>query len=207
MLSRTTAALALAIGIAVAGCAASHPGATPVATAPTTTTPAATPPTASGATPCFPGGPALEALAVYQKFEQYAISVYEPDSAPPKIAYGTCTVENSQIREADGRVVAELGCGLRVMTAGIVDDLGLQLGARGQDVLDRKPHPVPSLRCMANGPDQVRCMFDRREDEDTDATWYMVAGQLGEDALTGAAATAYFGPRPLVEIYVSSWCH
>ena len=159
-------------------------------------------------TPCFPGPP-LVATDIYKALEKYAWSLYlsEDEPAPPPTTYGTCKVDKNRVTSADGKLVAELGCGVRVLAPGILDDLGLQLGARGQDVLDRKPKPAHPMTCTANGPDQVRCMFGRGEDEDTDSTWYVVAGALAEDVLTGAAASTYFAARPIVEIEVSVWCH
>lgn len=146
---------------------------------------------------------------LYKQLEAYSWSVYlGPDEAPPPpTTFGTCTVNRNIVRAADGTIVAELGCGVRVLAPGIVDDLGLQLGARGQDVLDRKPKPVQPLVCTANGPDQVRCRFEREPDRDTDSSWYVLAGHLGEDVLTGEAAARWFGPARIVEIEVSVWCH
>jgi hypothetical protein len=104
-------------------------------------------------------------------------------------------------------VGCELGCGVRVVTKGIKDDLGLEIGALGKDVLARKKKPVPKLTCYGNGPSQARCHFDREADRDIDSTSYVVAGALGEDALTGEAAAKFFAGRPLVELGVSIWCH
>jgi hypothetical protein len=165
-------------------------------------------PASISSTPCFPGPP-LVAGAMYEALEKYAWSLYlsENEPAPPPTTYGTCKVERNVVSAADGKVIAELGCGVRVLSPGILDDLGLQLGARGQDVLDRKRKPVRPLTCMANGPDQVRCTFERELDSDTNSTWYAVGGALAEDVLTGDAATTYFAPRSIVEIDVSMWCH
>jgi hypothetical protein len=159
-------------------------------------------------TPCFPGPP-LVATDIYKALEKYAWSLYASadDPAPPPTTYGSCKVDKNIVSSADGKVVAELGCGVRILWRGIRDDLGLELGARGQDVLDRKPKPVHPMTCTANGPDQVRCMFGRGEDEDLDSTMYVVAGTLTEDVLTGPAASTYFAARPIVEIEVSVWCH
>lgn len=166
-------------------------------------------PAASGAvTPCVPGPP-LVALDMYKQLEKYAWSLYlsADEEAPAPTTFGSCTVNKNVVRAADGTVVAELGCGVRVLSPGIVDDLGLQLGARGQDVLDRKPKPVQPLVCTANGPDQVRCHFERAADSDTDASWYVMAGRIGDDVLTGDAATRWFSTATVVEIEVSVWCH
>lgn len=113
------------------------------------------------------------------------------------------------MKAADGTLVAELGCGVRIVVPGIRDDLGLELGtgARGQDVLDRLPKPSPPLTCWANGPDQTRCRPDRTDDSDTDASSYVVAGSFAGDALTGADAVAFFAPKTLVELDMSVWCH
>ena len=170
--------------------------------------PVAAPAPVASTTPCFPGPP-LVAKDMFKTLEKYAWSLYlsAAETAPPPTTYGSCKVDRNIVTSADGKVVAELGCGVRVLSPGILDDLWLQLGARGQEVLERKPKPVHPMTCMANGADQVRCMFERGEDEDTDSTWYVVAGTLAEDVLTGAAASTYFAARPIVEIEVSVWCH
>ena len=158
--------------------------------------------------PCFPEATApLEAIDVYRRLEAHSWALYGPEEdAPPPEAFGTCTVTGGRIVAADGTPVGELGCGLRILVPGIRDDVGLELGARGQDVLDRSPGHPP-LTCFPNGPDQARCRFDRAEDTDTDSTTYVVAGALGEDVLAGDAALAFFAPRPVVEIGFSVWCH
>ncbi len=169
---------------------------------------AAVPVPAVSSTPCVPGPP-LRAVDIYRTLEKYAWSLYlrEDEPAPPPTTYGSCRVDKNVVSAADGTVVAELGCGVRVLVPGIVDGLGLQVGARGQDVLDRAPAPERSLTCVANGPAQVRCNFERGPDQDTDSDWYVVAGALDTDVLTGAAARAYVASRELVEIEVSVWCH
>lgn len=163
---------------------------------------------ATSVTPCMPGPP-LAAKDLYAALEPYAWSLYlrEDEPAPPPTTYGTCRVERNKVSAADGTPVAELGCGVRILVPGIVDELGLQVGARGQDVLDRAPKPLRPMTCMGNGPEQVRCMFERREDQDTDGTWYVVAGSISEDVLTGRAARSYFAARRVVEIEFSVWCH
>jgi hypothetical protein len=162
---------------------------------------------APSATPCLPGPPLL-ATDLYQRLEKHAWSLYasEDEPPPPPSKLGSCTVERNVIRAADGAVVAELGCGVRVLQRGIRDDLGLEIGALGRDVLARKPRPVPALTCIPNGPDQARCAFERAPDKDVDSSWYVVAGKLDE-TVTGDAAIAFFAPRTLVELDVSVWCH
>ncbi len=146
---------------------------------------------------------------MWKTLEKYSWSVYlsETDSAPPPTTYGTCKVNRNRVTAANGSLVAELGCGVRVVTKGIKDELGLEIGAVGKDVLARKPKPLTKLTCFGNGPGQARCQFERPDDNDTDSTSYVVAGTLGEDAVTGDAAIKFFSSRPLVELGVSIWCH
>ena len=160
--------------------------------------------------PCFDGKPAMNAHDMWKDLEKYSWSLYltEDEPKPPPTTYGSCNVNLNKVTKPDGTLVAELGCGVRVVVPGIRDSLGLELGtATGKDVLDRKPTPVAAPTCMANGPQQVRCRFERPENSDTDIDWYVVAGQLGEDALTGDAAMKFFASRRLVELDVSMWCH
>jgi hypothetical protein len=156
--------------------------------------------------PCFAGKPSIVATEMWRTLEKYSWSLHS-DTPPPPTTYGSCKVERNKVTTANGTLVAELGCGVRVVTKGVKDELGLELGALGKNVLARKHKPVPKLTCYGNGPDQTRCHFDRDEDSDTDATSYVVAGALGADVLTGDAAAKLFSARPIVEIGVSIWCH
>jgi len=176
--------------------------------APTASKPAAPKPAATPGNPCFPGAPAVAATAIYQRLEKYAWSLYasETDPPPPPTTYGRCKVDRNKVTAPDGSLVVELGCGVRVVARGIYDQLGLQLGAHGKDVLARHGKPTP-LTCYANGPDLVRCHFDREEDSDLSTNWYVVAGTLGEDPLSGQAARDYFSPRAIVELDANVWCH
>jgi hypothetical protein len=193
------------IVLSLLGCGATPTA--PKAPVPNTSVKAPVTPTEN---PCFANKPAIVAAEMWKTLEKYSWSVYlsEEEQAPPPTTFGSCKVERNKVT-SNGTLVAELGCGVRVLSRGILDDLGLQIGARGQDVLDRKPKPVPGLACMANGPDQVRCHFDRAEDSDLDASWYVVSGKLGkdDDALTGNAAREFFASRTLIELDVSIWCH
>ncbi|MCB9562534.1 MAG: hypothetical protein H6708_19185 [Kofleriaceae bacterium] len=196
--------IATVAAASLAGCAHAAPAPSPAPAA----APGAAAAPASAATPCFPDAPALAAADVYQQLERFAWAAYDnPDEPAPTGTFGTCRVERNVVRDAAGAVVAELGCGVRILQPGITDGLGLQLGARGDEVMARTSRAVDSLVCVANGPDRVRCSFARRDDEDTDPDWYVVAGQLDDDVVTGAAARAFFGPRALVELDVSVWCH
>jgi hypothetical protein len=179
--------------IALAACAASAP-------------PASRPSAQRTTAPCFPEKPALRAQDIYTQLESFAESLYAGEDTPPKQGtFGTCSVERNVIFAADRSIVGELGCGVRILVPGIQDELGLEVGARGRDVLDRKK-PLRRLECIPNGPDQARCMFERAPDTDTDGTWYVVRGALAT-TITGDEALAYFAQRPIIEIEYSVWCH
>ena len=176
---------------------------------------AARPPPAPAAAPagnpCFAGAPPLVADDVHKQFEKHADFLWagSDTGAPPPETFGTCTVHEGNIRAADGTVVAEIGCGLQINVRGIRDDLGIEIGARGADVLSAWTEPHGQMECLGNGPSQTRCRYDRAEDSDTDFTAYIVAGGLpaGSDALTGAAAERFFAEREIVQIWHSVWCH
>ena len=165
---------------------------------------------ATTGTPCFPDKPPLAARTIYQELERDSAVWYlgKPDEEWPKPrTYGSCTVARGKITEADGSLVAELSCGVRVVRRGIVDEHGIEIGARGTDVIERVKSSTP-LRCLSNGPGQVRCTFDRTDDGDTDGNSYVVAGDMGDEAmLHGDHALAYFRTKQIVEMLVSVWCH
>jgi hypothetical protein len=154
--------------------------------------------------PCFPDGPPLQARALYDRFEQHAMAAYGEQALPAE-PYGTCTMHDRELRAADGTVVAEITCGVRILSRGIRDDLGLELGALGRDVLDRQQARTRFF-CMSNGPGQARCSFERSDENDLDGTSYIVAGDV-DDVIVGADAEAFFAPKTLVEIHTSVWCH
>lgn len=192
--------------IALAACHAAPPAA-PGAPA---TAPAASASTAASGAPCFADRAALDGTDVFKQLEQYGIMFQGPDpAAAPRTTFGTCTVADGKIVDAAGTTVAGINCGLDIFVPGIRDDLGLMIGAHGQDVLTRLRPGHGQLVCRSNGPGQVRCNPERGEDDDTDPSWYVVAGDLtaGTDVLTGAAAEAFFAPLVLVEIEMSVWCH
>ncbi len=160
--------------------------------------------------PCFEASPPIAAADLWKALEKYSWSVYQSaeEKPPPPTMYGSCKVDRNKVTTTAGTLVAELGCGVRVLVPGIRDSLGIELGtATGKDVLERRPKPTTPLTCLANGHDQARCHFDRAENADTDSDWYVVAGQVGDEPLTGDAATKFFSDKRLVELDVSIWCH
>jgi hypothetical protein len=167
-------------------------------------------------TPCFAGKPALRAGDIYKELEQHSSAWYlglPDDKWPAARSYGTCTVDRGKVIEADGSLVAEISCGVRVARKGITDEIGLQIGARGHAVIEGKEKglswaKMTEMRCVSNGPDQVRCQFEQPEGTNTNPTSYVIAGSLGdEEVLVGPAAVAFFREREILEMNVSMWCH
>jgi hypothetical protein len=154
--------------------------------------PATPAPAATAAAPCFPEGPPLDARTIYERLERHAMGGYGVDAPPPE-RFGTCTITDHVLRDAAGAPVAELTCGVRILTRGIRDDLGLELGARGQDVLDRARGQTRFF-CTSNIPGQARCSFERGDENDLDGTSYVVDGDVA-DVLIGADAETFFGPE------------
>jgi len=173
---------------------------------------AATAKPAKASTPCFPTQKKpLVALEIHKKLENHVTSLHDSkDESLTSIAYGTCKLTGNELREADGSLVGELGCGMRVVRRGIADGLGIQVGAHGRDVIARKPKPLPALTCTSNGEGKAICRFasgaHAATSVDAHPDSYIVMGGLDE-VLTGAEALAFFREREIAEILVSFWCH
>jgi hypothetical protein len=167
---------------------------------------------ARASTPCFPAQKKpLVALEIHKKLASHVTSLHDSkDESVKAVAYGTCKLTGNELREADGSLVGELGCGMRVVRRGIADGLGIQVGAHGRDVIARKPKPLPALTCTSNGEDQAICRFatgaHSATSVDAHPDAYVVRGGL-DDVVTGADALAFFGQREIAEILVSFWCH
>lgn len=192
--------------VAVAGCA-SH------AARPTSHAAHAT---ARATTPCQPDRPPLDAEQVFHQLEQY--SAYDHawrDDETPSGTFGTCTIDRGVIRDRAGVEIAELHCGITVKAPGWIDHLGLQVGARGQDVIDRE-RAHGDLVCVSDGPERSRCWFSGAGDDEqlTEADQYTVDGDVMAAAgagdaseVTGAPALAFFAPRTIVELTRRVYCH
>jgi hypothetical protein len=161
-------------------------------------------------TPCFAGQPALNAEVVYTELQKHSASwsvALAEDQWPPPRSYGTCTVHRGKVVAADGTLVAEVSCNLRIVVNGIYDELGLQVGAHGRDVI-AKSRADTNLHCVANGPGQARCNFPPPPASEQSPTSYVVAGELHDETmLVGKDAAAFFADRKIVEIAYSVNCH
>lgn len=202
-----TASLAFAL---VTACGSASAPLDPPAAAPIEPPRAAPEPDAAtgpGGAPCF-DGPPLVASTVYRDLERYSSSpdFWDGRSPMPRRQYGSCTVEEAVIRRADGREVAQLTCGIRVQEPGLLDHLGLQVGAPGRQVIERSPKAADRLVCVAAG-DRGHCWVRPQYDAGEPVARYTVLGAPESELLEGAAAVDYFAPRAIESFRMTIYCH
>jgi hypothetical protein len=175
-------------------------------------TPTATPhaPTPTGA-PCFIDRPALPGVALFDE-----LSTGDTGGAR---RLGSCTIAGSVLRDADGAAIATVDCALTTTVPGIVDDVGLGVGARGDLVLARNPGPVDRFACLPEnsvGDDADRSQLWTRcwmaVDDDGDRRFeYLVAGAPPPvpegEILRGEPARAFFAARTVIAFRVLGDCH
>src|SRR5262245_22054906 len=103
------------------------------------------PPPAPDIAPCLTDRRTLPGAVMYNDLGRYAKMF---DEHPPSGRYGSCTVANGQVRDADGTLVAELTCGITAHVRGITDHLGFEVGARGVDVAAAYPNAKLRILCV-----------------------------------------------------------
>jgi hypothetical protein len=137
-----------------------------------------------------------------------------------KGAWGTCTANRGVIRDRDGSLVAMLGCGLVVKGSGLANELGIEVGMRGAQVLEAYGDgPSSMLACRSTyEPHQRRTYcwipMDHVDQRLTTSTWgYTVWGRLPKSAVdengiaTGENALAFFRTRTVLEMTDRGSCH
>jgi hypothetical protein len=111
------------------------------------------------------------------------------------------------VRTADGVEVAQLHCGIEIKAPGLVDHLGLQVGAPASDAVAGHPHAQERIICADDEPGRTRCWFEARDDQG-ELAHYVVEGSLNsEEVWRGARALAFFRTRRIVQMTVRMWCH
>ena len=162
--------------------------------------------------PCFANRDVLVGSEVWRDVGAYAIGMSSDE--PPSGTYGTCTIKNGQLRDANGTLLAEIHCGITVYTPGIVDHLGFEIGARGADIAAE--HATQDTMCWHDFTDDdgvakhTRCWFFANEGEEA-GSHYSVAGLAAampeQGPLRGAAARGFFTSRTVSHFTVRMSCH
>ncbi len=151
----------------------------------------------------------LVASEVYRDLEAHAVAFGDEDAAPPAARYGTCTIHKGQLTDARGRLVAELTCGLTVYVPGIIDNLGFEIGAHGNDVAAE--HHDGDVMCWDEGNGHARCWFQTDDGAEAAAHYSFKASidtRAGETGpLKGRDARTLFESRDVAYFTQRMWCH
>lgn len=137
-----------------------------------------------------------------------------------KGTWGTCTANRGIIRDPDGSLVARLGCGLVIKRSGLVNELGIEVGMRGEQVLEAYGDgPSSRLACMSTYEPRRRRTYcwiavESVDDQRTTSTWgYTVWGRLPTSevdtggTVIGEKALAFFRTRTVLEMTSRGNCH
>lgn len=132
--------------------------------------------------------------------------MWDGTSPVPSGRYGTCAVSDGVIRDRTGAEVAQLGCGILVQRPGIVDHVGIAVGASGQQVIDRHAAAEQRIRCIGAG-ERTRCWFGEDDAAGEPIASYWVAGALPAMLLDGRPALEFFAPRTITSFLMTIYCH
>lgn len=161
--------------------------------------------------PCFANRDVLAAADVFHDLEQHSVYVGDTDAPPPAGRYGTCTIDNGQLRDARGTLVADLHCGITVYVPGIIDHEGFEVGANGKDVAATQPDGDPI--CWADGDHHARCWFQPTDDAVVEHAHYSFAFAMPENVpgemgpVRGADARDIFAAHQVTHFTQRMWCH
>lgn len=164
--------------------------------------------------PCFPERGPLVADEVRQELDDFAACQWLEGDPPLRSGrYGRCKVAEGVLHGPAGEPVAELGCGIRIMSRGFVDHIGLQVGASGRRVIAGHRAERDTILCtwgQSEPTPTTRCWFD---DDDLDGdgycgrAHYIIAGAPPADVVVGDQALALLGAARIVEFSMRGFCH
>ena len=194
----------------MAGCGSSTGTSTSPAPRTSNTTkavPTAGRPIKDDATPCFPGPP-LVASTVFSHVDKFGtgMHVYDGKMPLPNGHYGSCSIKKGALWSANDELVAHINCGLSVKSPGLVDHLGLGIGARGSDVVAREQHGVKRFICV-NQDAKSLCWFISKTQNEEPWVKYTVAAKLPAQSLRGKAAATFFAKHTVSAFHVTMYCH
>lgn len=163
---------------------------------------------------CFSGSPVVASTA-YLRLWKYAANlvVWDGESQIPSTTYGRCTVDDAIIRDPKGKMIARLHCGIEVTARGMVDHLGVSVGAKGSEVLERSQKGELLCSSYTGGS---RCFLSEEEDPaamDAGSAFgttasYIVGRSLPDgEALRGEEAALFFAPQRIKSFTMLMSCH
>jgi hypothetical protein len=161
--------------------------------------------------PCSLGKRPLEASWIYRQVEGHIRDHVEGEDVRP-VRLGSCVFDGTILSEYGPNysrvVVAEIGCGVRILRPGVLDHAGFEVGVTGAEVIERRSGEG-QMRCRANGPDHARCWFQPSESNGSESnpSEYVVAGTVGDEDLVGDRAIGFFSIRTVTEMLANVWCH
>ena len=171
--------------------------------------------------PCFAHRDVLVGDEIWRDLSQYAIGM--SSDQPPSTRYGTCTIADGQLRDANGALLAELHCGISVYAPGIIDHLGFEVGARGTDVAaahvaeyreaeaqyDPPRRLTADAMCWAEGDKHTRCWIDRGDGNEPGSHYVFAATTPMPERgpLKGAHARTFFASHTVARFTVRITCH
>jgi hypothetical protein len=160
---------------------------------------------------CFSGPPVVASTA-YLRLWKYAANLWDSENAIPSTTYGRCTVDDATIRDPKGKTIARLHCGIEVTARGMVDHLGISVGAKGSEVLQRSQKGELLCSSYTGGS---RCYLSEEDSAATDAgsafgstASYIVGRSLPDgEALRGEEAAIFFAPQRIKSFTMLMSCH
>lgn len=167
----------------------------------------AAPASAERRAPCF-DGPPLPAALVWHHLRHFSASqdFWDGKSPLPETTYGRCKVKDAAVFDSRGRRLARLHCGITVERRGLTDHLGLEVGATGEQVIERTRPEREDLVCTGYTGGS-RCYYQPKSGGEPRAR-YIVGRPLKKDAvLRGDAAERFFRAQRIKKIVVTMICH
>jgi hypothetical protein len=161
--------------------------------------------------PCGLGNRPLEASWIYHQVEGHIRTSTEGEIVHP-VQLGSCVFDGETLSESGPNysrvVVAEIGCGVRILRPGVLDHAGFEVGVTGAEVVERRAGEG-RMHCRANGPDHARCWFQpfASDGNESNPSEYVVAGTVGDEDLVGDKAIGFFSIRTVTEMLANVWCH
>lgn len=167
----------------------------------------AAPASAGKRSTCF-DGPPLVAGNVWYHLRHFSASqdFWDGESPLPEGRYGRCAVKGGMLFDPRGRRLAKLHCGIEVERRGLIDHLGLEVGALGKQVIERTRPENEELVCTGYTGGS-RCYYHSDRGHEPPARYIVGRTLAGGAVLRGKAAERFFRDQRIKTIFVTMSCH